>query len=321
MHAMLSWQQESKAPANGGCPNICASCRRIGVINASEAIDFTKLAGRTVAVLGAGASAFDNAATALEAGARAVHVFWRRDQLQRVQPYKHISYTGFLRHLGDLPDDKRWRIMRHLLTLREAFPAETWARVTRHQNAHLHAGCDWSDATLDDDGAILLHTSTGPFRCDHVIVGTGFEVDTAVCPLLGPLSPRIARWCDRYQPPDELRDDRLAQYPYLGQHFQLLPRSGQTDQALSRLKLFTFGATMSFGPSGLCRECGGNSRSAPPGRVGMTQLRRLRQERRVRRADRGFPIRRPSASGSGRMRAAPTEAWARFPVSAGPSGS
>ena len=72
---------------------------------------------------------------------------------------------------------------------------------------------------------------------------------------------------------------------------------------------------------GLCRECGGNSRSAPPGRVGMTQLRRLRQERRVRRADRGFPIRRPSASGSGRMRAAPTEAWARFPVSAGPSGS
>ena len=71
----------------------------------------------------------------------------------------------------------------------------------------------------------------------------------------------------------------------------------------------------------LCRECGGNSRSAPPGRVGMTQLRRLRQERRVRRADRGFPIRRPSASGSGRMRAAPTEAWARFPVSAGPSGS
>ena len=31
----------------------------------------------------------------------------------------------------------------------------------------------------------------------------------------------------------------------------------------------------------LCRECGGNSRSAPPGRFGMTQLRRLRQERRV----------------------------------------
>ena len=90
-----------------------------------------------------------------------------------------------------------------------------------------------------------------------------------------------------------------------------------TDPAM----LATTAATLGLSFARLCRECGGNSRSAPPGRVGMTQLRRLRQERRVRRADRGFPIRRPSASGSGRMRAAPTEAWARFPVSAGPSGS
>ena len=99
-----------------------------------------------VAVLGQGASAFDNAATALEAGAAEVHVFFRRPEMERVQPYKHVSYTGFLRHMGDLPDAMRWRFMRHLLTLREVFPAETHHRVVRHANAHLHPGAGWTDA-------------------------------------------------------------------------------------------------------------------------------------------------------------------------------
>ncbi len=44
----------------------------------ADAIDFGALRGKVVAVLGAGASALDNAAMALEAGAAAVHLFCRR---------------------------------------------------------------------------------------------------------------------------------------------------------------------------------------------------------------------------------------------------
>ena len=44
----------------------------------ADPIDFQALRGRRVAVLGAGASAFDNAAMALEAGAAEVTLFCRR---------------------------------------------------------------------------------------------------------------------------------------------------------------------------------------------------------------------------------------------------
>ena len=219
-----------------------------------ENVDFTALKGKQLAVLGAGASAFDNAAAALEAGAAEVHIFWRRPELQRVQPYKHISYTGFLRHLRDLDDACRWRIMRHLLTLREAFPYETWSRVTCHANAILHPGAGWLDAEMTPGGRVAVSTAKGTFECDHVIAGTGFDIDLSAQPELAPFADRVALWSDRYTPPQDEADTRLARYPYLGPTMEFLPRDPDSDPdittALARLRLFTFGATVSFGPSG-----------------------------------------------------------------------
>lgn len=231
-------------------PDFLAALPKDRCNHTGEAIDFAALRGKRVAILGAGTSAFDNAATALEAGAAEVHLFWRRDEIQRVQPYKQISYNGFLRHLGDLDDGRRWQIMRHLLNLREAFPAETWARVTRHPNAHLHSGCGWRAARALVGGGVELETARGPFVADHVIAGTGFDVDPGGCPLLGPLSGDIARWSDCYTPPLAEVDARLGRYPYLGPTFELRERVPGALPGLARVRLFTFGATMSFGPSG-----------------------------------------------------------------------
>lgn len=215
-----------------------------------DAVDFGALRGRTVAVLGAGASAFDNAATALEAGAAEVHVFFRRPDLQRVQPYKQVSYAGFLRHMGDLDDATRWRFMHHLLTLREAFPVETHARVTGHANAVLHAGAGWRGARALPGGGLEIETEKGAFRCDHAICGTGFTIDLAAMAELAPAAAKAALWRDRYEPPAALRDARLGAYPYLGPSFEMTAREPADAAALARLRLFTFGATVSFGPSG-----------------------------------------------------------------------
>lgn len=210
-------------------------------------IDFSRLAGKVVAVLGQGASAFDNAATALEAGAAEVHVFFRRAEMQRVQPYKQISYTGFLRHMRDLPDALRWRFMRHLLTMREAFPVETYDRVMRHPNATLHPGAGWTGAR-EQAGRVAIDTAAGPFLADHVICGTGFDIAPGAAPLLHGFGDRIATWADRHPTAAE-EDPRLACYPYLGPTFEFEGRDGP-DPALGRIRLFTFGATVSFGPSG-----------------------------------------------------------------------
>lgn len=217
--------------------------------HASEPIDFAALAGRRVAVLGAGASAFDNAATALETGAAQVSLFCRRTELQRIQPYKAISFPGFLRHFGSLDDARRWRFMNYLLSVREALPVETWNRVTRHANFSLHTASPWN-AVEAIGKAVRITTPAGTHEADFLICGTGFEMDAALRTELGPFAAEIATWRDRYAPPAGEENPRLAPYPYLGPGHELLEREPGRAPFLGAIHLFDFGATVSFGPSG-----------------------------------------------------------------------
>ena len=65
---------------------ISSALPRSRYAHAGEAIDFSCLNGKRVAVLGAGASAFDNASTALEAGAAEAVLCLRRKEIQRIIP-------------------------------------------------------------------------------------------------------------------------------------------------------------------------------------------------------------------------------------------
>ncbi|MBX3500753.1 MAG: NAD(P)/FAD-dependent oxidoreductase [Alphaproteobacteria bacterium] len=215
----------------------------------ADAIDFAALSGRRVAVLGAGASAFDNAATALEAGAAEVRLYCRRPELQRVQPYKAISSAGFLRHFGTLDDATRWRFMRHLLSIREALPVETWNRVTQHANFHLHTGSPWVDARAID-GAIEITTPRGKYGADFAISGTGFDMDITARREIAEAIPHVATWADRYTPQSGEQDARLGRYPYLGAGFELVERVQGAAPWLKDIHVFDFGTMMSFGPSG-----------------------------------------------------------------------
>lgn len=216
--------------------------------HAADTIDFGRLAGRRVAVLGAGASAFDNAASALEAGAE-VHLFCRRPELQRVQPYKWLSFPAFFRHLADLDDAMRWKFMNYVLSMREALPVETWNRVTQHAAFHLHTGAPWLDARSEGREAVVT-TPQGERRFDFLICGTGFEIALDGRPELAGIAPHVRTWGDAYVPPPAAANERLRCYPYLGPGFELLERTPGAAPWISRIRLFTFGATMSFGPSG-----------------------------------------------------------------------
>ena len=230
-------------------PDVVARLPTACWARASEAIDFAALAGRRVAVLGAAASAFDNAATALEAGARAVHVYCRRAALQRVQPFKWISYPGFLRHFHTLDDATRWRFMHYLLTLREAFPRETWERASRHAGFVLHTGAPWRSAR-HEAGAVRIDAEDGTLDVDFVLVATGLDIRVSRCPLLGEWAGDVATWADRYSPPDSLGSEALGRYPYVGPAGELLERCSGKAPWLGLIHLFTFATTLSHGPSG-----------------------------------------------------------------------
>ncbi|WP_226578378.1 NAD(P)-binding domain-containing protein [Acuticoccus sediminis] len=213
-----------------------------------EDIDFAALEGKTVFVLGAGASAFDNAATALEAGA-VVHLFTRRDKVQVIQPYRAITFAGFMRHLADLDDALRWKIMRHVLSLREGFPQHTYDRCARHDTFQLHVGAPWLSARADGD-RVVIETPRGTMEGDYVIAGTGIDMDYAARPEFARFGSNIASWADRYQPPVEDADERLGRYPYLNDDFSFAEKHPGETPWISRVHLFAIAATMSFGPSG-----------------------------------------------------------------------
>jgi cation diffusion facilitator CzcD-associated flavoprotein CzcO len=219
------------------------------VARASDPVDFEALRGRKVAVIGAGATAFDNAATALEAGAAEVHLLCRRAEVQLVQPYIWLTFRGFLRHLSDLDDAWRWRFMRAIIDMREGFPQATYDRCARFSNFHLHEGSPVEAAKEAGDG-VELRMPGGTVAVDFVICGTGTHVDFSERPELRNCAGNIATWADRYQPPDSERSARLGRFPYLADDYALTERvPGQTPW-ISNVHLFAFASTMSFGPSG-----------------------------------------------------------------------
>jgi len=214
-----------------------------------EAIDFAALRGKRVAVLGAGASAFDNAATALEHGAREVRLYFRRPELVQVNAYRWAEFTGFLRHLGDLPDADKWRFISQLLRMGQLPPADTLRRAQANPGFHLQPASTWRKLTLQND-EIAIDTTSGQYAADFVIVGTGFVTDLAARPELTALEPHIARWADRYVPPAAEDNAELARHPYLGAHFELTERTPGNAPHLRHVYNYTFGGLLSLGFGG-----------------------------------------------------------------------
>lgn len=218
-------------------------------VHTAQPVDFERLRGKQVAVMGAGASAFDNAAAALEAGAAEVHLFCRRAEIQLIQPYRWLTFRGFLRHFCDLDDAWRWRFMRAILEMREGFPQATYDRCARHANFHLHEGAPIEAAKATAHG-IELHGPTGSFEMDFVICATGVDMNFAGRPELQNCAVNIAVWADRYQPPADERSPRLGRFPYLADDYALVERIAGETPWITDIHVFAIASTMSFGPSG-----------------------------------------------------------------------
>jgi hypothetical protein len=210
----------------------------------SDAIQFEMLAGKRVAVLGGGASAFDNAATALEHGAASVDVFIRRDSLPEMNSYRALESAGYWRNFGDLDDALRWRFMRHLLSLPMPPPRDTLDRTFRFNNVHVHYG----SPVLDAAPGLRLRTPRGWHDTDFLILGTGFTVDLHDRPEFTGIADAIATWGDRHAPPAPEKHEAASRYPYVGRAFELVEKVPGVMPALRNIHLFNAGSLISMGP-------------------------------------------------------------------------
>jgi FAD-dependent urate hydroxylase len=217
---------------------------RSRVLHSTDAMDAADFTGRRIGVLGAGASGFDCAATALEAGAAAVTMFVRRPQLPQVNKSKGASYPGFLRAFGGLSDADRWRLQSYIFGEQAPPPHESVLRCDAHDAFSIHFGEAWSDVEADGD-QLVVTTTKARYVFGTVIFATGFEVDLPKRPELAPFADNILLWRDRIAPEVAGEDDECARHPYLGYGFELIERSTGRTPGLGRIHIFNVGATMS----------------------------------------------------------------------------
>ncbi len=214
--------------------------------HSSDSLDYGALKGLRVGVVGAGASAMDSAATALEAGAARVHLLVRRTDIPRVNKGKGAGNLGFIHGHSQLPDAWKWRV-RHYINVQQVPPPRgSTLRVSQHANAFFHLGCAVQGAQLQG-GALQVSTSAGPIELDFLIFATGFGVDWAQRPMLRHIAPHVRTWGDRWQVEPGQEDAELLACPDLGHNFEFQAKAGQACPGLDRLHCFNYPAALSLG--------------------------------------------------------------------------
>jgi FAD-dependent urate hydroxylase len=212
----------------------------------ADAIDFTALRGKRVAVVGGAASAFDAAGVALETGAAAVHLFARRATLAATPISRVRGYPGAYDNYGDLPDDVRWHQAIRFRRAGSTAPADAIERVLRFPNFDLHLAAPWL-AAREEGGRIAAQAAGDEFRFDFAIVGTGYFVDPQARPELADFAGEILLWSDRYRPPAEEEDPYLGAHPYLGTGHEYLEKTPGRARFLGDIHLHNPAGFVSFG--------------------------------------------------------------------------
>ena len=212
------------------------------VRHSSDEIDFAALKDKHVAVIGLAASAFDNAATALEAGVAKVTLLGRAPAVPRLNKMKQTVYPGFTHGFADLPDTDKLALLDHIVSFRIAPPRGSVLRISGDPRVRLILDAEVTGAVAHGDG-LRLATTQGHVDADMVILGTGFAIDVTARPETAAYADRILRWADRV--PEATGE--WGDFPYLGKGFEFLSRDGQPDDGLGNIHCFTHTAQLSLG--------------------------------------------------------------------------
>jgi len=206
----------------------------------SEEIPFAQLAGKNVCVIGAGASAFDAAAVALENQAKEVILIMRRAKVPAVNKAGSLAYYGYNEGFYSLDDEAKYLFFS---TTREGGatpPIDALERLKDWANFSIKAQSIIQQVQLQNQ-MIEITTNREKFNCDYMILATGFNIDGTQQPEIRPLMDQILLWKDR------LSQSEYGNFPYLGPHFEFLEKYPQNAPFLKHIYCFNYAATLSHG--------------------------------------------------------------------------
>lgn len=246
------------------------------VFHSNGPVDFERMRGKRVGVLGHGASAFDNAARALAEGATSVDLCFRRKKLPLINPHRWIEFVGFLKHFPDLSDRTRWQVNLHFKKYDQ--PPARWGFAEAHsyERFAMHPGCPWLKLTQKPDGGIDIETPKGKMIFDYLICATGSALDFGLRPELALFRDEILSWRDVFTPPAAETHPTLGFFPYLGSYYEFKSRPGGDAETLGRIYAFNFSGIVSMGPHST--SVSGHKYSVPRVLRGLTRAIMLEQE-------------------------------------------
>ncbi|WP_018902618.1 NAD(P)/FAD-dependent oxidoreductase [Rhizobium sp. 2MFCol3.1] len=227
-------------------PEIANSIDRSFWAHTADEVDFEALRGKRVGVIGAGASAMDNAASALEVGAARLDMFVRRSKLPAINKFTGIGSQGVVHGFAGLPDEWKWRFLNYAMSQQTPPPRPSVLRVSAFEQAHLHLESPISVLRQEGDH-IVVTTPRGSYPIDFLIFGTGFKIDLTNRPELASFEPHIRLWRDRFPTPSGMANGELEGSPDLGEAFEFLEKTPGSCPTLSKIHCFNFPATLSHG--------------------------------------------------------------------------
>ena len=215
--------------------------------HSADDIDFSALKGKRVAVVGAGASAVDNSAEALEHGAVEVRHLVRRKTMPTINKMMGIGSFGFTCGYAALSDEWRWRFMQYSFATQTPPPHGSTLRVSRHDNAYFHFGKAVTSTRVAGDAIRVGFADGTSYLTDFVILGTGFTIDPMSRSEFGAAASSILLWKDVYTPPEDEQSRDLGQFPYLNPDFSFREKVPGQAPWLGHIYCFNYGATASIG--------------------------------------------------------------------------
>ena len=228
-------------------PDFAAGLNRKFWAHSSDAIDFQALRSKRVVVIGVGASAVDNAAEALEAGAKEVRHLIRRKEMPQINKLMGIGSFGFTAAFSKLDDARRWQIMNYSLRTQTPAPRGSTLRVSRHDNAYFHFNAGIKTVQESGDELVITTQDGSRLITDFMILGTGFTVDPLARKELEAYADKILLWRDCYTPPAGEDNTELGNHPYLSADFSFREKEAGTAPWLANIYSFNAGAAASLG--------------------------------------------------------------------------
>lgn len=214
--------------------------------HSSDPMDYAQLQAKRVGVVGAGASAMDSAATALESGAASVELLIRRSTIPTINKGKGAGNPGIVHGYANLSDEWKWRI-RHYINVQQVPPPRgSTLRVSQYDNAFFNVGCAIHNIEVNGE-QLCVETSKGKFHLDFIVFATGFKIDWHLRPEYSSFASEVRTWADRFTPAVGQEDPELSACPDLGPYFELQAKERSNVVGLSNLYCFSYPAVASHG--------------------------------------------------------------------------